>query len=57
MARLKGKNTQEIRGQMPAPILDAWNRYYQALWHEGAIDNSSREMIRLLSAEINDCRH
>ena len=57
MTRLKGRNTQEIRGQMPAPILEAWNRYYQALWQEGAIDSSIREMIRLHSAELNDCRH
>ena len=57
MARLTGKSTQEIRSLMPAPILQAWNAFYQTLWQEGRIDHSLREMVRIKSADINDCRH
>ena len=57
MARLTGNGTQEIRSLMPAPILQAWNAFYQTLWQEGRIDHSLREMVRIKSADINDCRH
>ena len=55
MARITGRDIQEIRQLAGAPLYNAFNAFgREALRHWDAY---TREMIRLRSAQLANCQH
>lgn len=42
---------------MPQPIFDGYSAFLKALWRYGRLEAPLREMIRMRSAQLADCRH
>jgi len=42
---------------MPQPIYDAYSAFIKALWRHGRLEAPLREMLRMRSAQLADCRH
>jgi hypothetical protein len=57
MTRLSGNNVQEVRSKMPQSIYDASRELGRALWSDGVVDRSLKELIRLKSADLAKCVH
>ena len=56
MTRLPG-TLSDIYQKMSPRIYQSWRQLYEALWTEGVLSPSTRELIRLKSAELARCRH
>lgn len=41
---------------LPAPIQEAFFHFIQAMWDHGQLDGQIREMIRMRSAILVDCK-
>ncbi|MBI2867899.1 MAG: hypothetical protein HYX97_06160 [Chloroflexi bacterium] len=57
MARLTGGSAREIYQKLPAGMYEPFRRFYRALWENGAVEAPLKEMVRLRSAQLNDCTH
>jgi len=57
MARIPGDSLIEIRQKMPKGMFDAQRAMARAMWEEGTLDTTLRELLRLKTAELAGCVH
>jgi hypothetical protein len=57
MPRISGDSLLEIRRKMPKGMFEAQLALARAMWEEGTLDTTLRELLRLKTAELAGCVH